>query len=104
MANLVLPSRMPRRTCLVSITDLDGVCHSVEVPAGSVFEAAADALEIFRAEAWAASALTATARVRVEVQMPAVVHEVPLQAVERWKRSPTTSPKDYMVKRGGRAE
>jgi hypothetical protein len=93
---------MPQRRCLVTVTDLDGITHSVEVTAGSVFEAAADALEVFRGEVWAAAALTPTARLRVEVRTPAVVHEVPLQAVERWKQSPTVSPKDYLVKRGSR--
>jgi hypothetical protein len=95
---------MPPRKCLVTIADGDGVQHSVEVTASSVFEAAAEAVKLFRLEGWAVDALTTTARLRIEVQMPAVVHEVPLQAVERWKRSPTTSPKDYLVKRGGRAE
>lgn len=90
---------MPQRKCLVSITDVEGVRHSVEVTAGSVFEAAAEAVDIFKGEGWAADALTPTAKLRIEVQTPVVVHDVPLPAVERWVRSPTTSPKDYLMKR-----
>jgi len=43
--------------------------------------------------------LTPNAVVRVEVQLPPTVHEVPLKAIEQWQQSPTTSPKDYIVKR-----
>lgn len=86
----------------MTIADSDGVQHSVEVTASSVFEAAAEAVKLFRLEGWAANALTTTARLRVEVRLPSVVHEVPLRALERWQQSPTTSPKDYLVKRSGR--
>jgi hypothetical protein len=93
---------MSPRRCLVTIADSDGVCHSVEVTAGSVFEAAAEAVKLFRLEGWAAEALTPAARLRVEVRLPPVVHDVPLRALERWTQSPTISPKDHLVKRSGR--
>ena len=86
----------------MSVRDTEGVTHSVEVHAATLFEAAAAALAAFRQEAWAAGALTAHAVMRVEVPMPAVVHEVPLQAVERWARSPTTSPRDFLLKQRNR--
>jgi hypothetical protein len=41
---------------------------------------------------------------RVEVQAPSVVHDVPLKAVEAWMRSPATSPRDFLVKRGKHSE
>jgi len=83
----------------VSITGRDGVRHSVELTAGSLFEAASAALAGFRQHRWAVDALTPNAVVRVEVQLPPTVHEVPLKAIEQWQQSPTTSPKDYIVKR-----
>jgi hypothetical protein len=44
-------------------------------------------------------ALTANARFRVEVQHPSTVHDVALKAIERWRRSPATSPKKFIAKR-----
>ena len=44
--------------------------------------------EKFRQEpSWATEALTANARFRVEVQHPPTVHDVPLKALEQWRRS-----------------
>jgi hypothetical protein len=47
----------------------------------------------------AAEALKPNTVLRVEVQPPATVHDVPLKAVARWLRSPSTSPKEQLVKR-----
>src|SRR5436189_6456725 len=87
------------RTCRVTVTGPDGTCHSVDVQASSLFEAASAALTAFRQEGWAAEALTPNARLRVEVRPPATVHDVLLKAVEQWRRSPAPSPKDYAAKR-----
>lgn len=38
-------------------------------------------------------ALTATARLRVELKLPSVVHDVPLRALERWKQISDDEPK-----------
>jgi hypothetical protein len=82
---------------------LDGVAHSVEVQAATLFEAAATALSIFRQHGWVDGALTPQAILRVEVQPPTTVHEVPLKAVEQWMRSPSSSPKEFAAKRRGAA-
>jgi hypothetical protein len=87
------------RRCVVSVIDADGVSHSVEVQAATVFEAAAAALVAFRAEGWAAAALTPASVLRVSVPAPAVIHEVPLKALERWARAPSTSPQAHLAKR-----
>jgi hypothetical protein len=90
---------MPLRTCRVSLRDPEGVVHSVEVQADSLYEAAAAAMAAFREQGWAAQALTPAAKLRVEVMPPAVVHEVPVAAVERWLRSGSTSPRDALIKK-----
>jgi hypothetical protein len=87
------------RTCVVSLCDLERVTHSVEVQAETLFEAAAAAVGIFRSQPWTAGALTPAAVLRIEVRTPAVVHTVPLAALERWRRSPSASPKDLLAKR-----
>lgn len=77
---------------------MDGVAHQVDVQGSTLFEAAAAAITSFRQQGWAANALTGNAILRVEVQLPTVVHEVPLKAVERWLQSPTDGPKDRLLK------
>lgn len=86
------------RQCTVSVRDHEGITHSVRVQASSLYEAAARGVAVFREQGWAAEALTSTAVVRVEVHAPAIVHEVPLKAVERWLRSPNASPREMTLK------
>ena len=81
------------------LRDLSGVSHSVEVTASTSFEAAAAAVAAFHREGRAAQALTPNAILRVEVQLPAIIHDVPLKAVERWANGPSVSPKEEVVKR-----
>jgi hypothetical protein len=87
------------RTCRVTVRDLDGTVHRVEVQGSTLFEAAAAAVAAFRQYAWAAGALTPAAVLRVEVHLPPVVHDVPLRAVERWAQSPSASPREGISKR-----
>lgn len=96
---VILSPVPPVRTCAVSLRDLQGIKHTTEIQASTLFEAAAAALATFRREAWAAEALTPNAILRVEVQLPSVVHDVPLKAVERWAAGPSVSPKEEVVKR-----
>ena len=68
--------------------------------ASSLFEAGAAALLLSPGRnVGPADTVTPNAILRVEVQMPAVVHNVPLTTVERWMRSPNTSPRDIIAKR-----
>ncbi len=87
-------------TCIVSLCDVEKVTHTVEVQAESLFAAAAAAVAVFQREPWAVRALTPAAALRVEIRAPAVVHTVPLTALERWQRSPSTSPKQQLAKGG----
>lgn len=92
----------PVRSCSVSVTDRDGAVHTVQVHALSLFEAAAAALAAFREEAWCAGGIPPNARLRVEVHLPSVVHDVPMKAVERWLRSPSASPREEGLKNAAR--
>ena len=88
------------RTCRVTIKkDLEGVTHRVEVQAATLFEAGAAALAALRQQGWALEALTPNATLRIEVQLPPIVHDVPLKAIEKWVRKSSTSPKEEMAKR-----
>ena len=89
----------PLRTCRVTIKDLDGVSHHVEVQASTLFEAGTAAAAAFRLQGWAADALTPNAVLHIEVQLPPITHDVPLKAIEQWLRTPSVSPKEEMGKR-----
>jgi hypothetical protein len=82
----------------VTVRDIEGVSHHVEVQGATLFEAAAAAVAAFRAQGWGLEALTPNAVLRVEVQAPAVVHDVPLKAIDRWLQSPSGSPRDQLIK------
>ena len=78
----------------VSVTGLDEVTHSVDVQASSLFEAASVALTAFRQhQGWATEALTPQRSVPSRYGNPPTVHDVPLKAIEQWRRSPATSPR-----------
>ena len=97
--SLVSFSVPAHRNCRVTLKDVDGVAHHVDVQGSTLFEAAAAAVALFKEQGWASRALTPNAILRVEVRLPSVVHDVPLKTVEQWLRSPTHSPRDQLVKR-----
>jgi hypothetical protein len=53
MANYCEILRVALRTCRVTCSDLDGIEHSVEVRADSLYEAVAQGLRAFRDADWA---------------------------------------------------
>jgi hypothetical protein len=81
-----------------SVTGADGITHTVEVAGTSLFHVAAAAVAQLRDEGWSA-ALTPNATLRVEVQIPPIVHDVPLKALEQWAAGPNTSPKEAVLKK-----
>ena len=81
----------PLRTCRVTLKDLNGVAHRVEVQASTLFEAGAAAVAAFRQQGWAAEALTSNGILHIKVQLPPITHDVPLKAIEHWLRTPGSS-------------
>lgn len=79
--------------------DSDGISHSVEVTAATLFEAAATAIAAFREQGWAAHALTANAILHIDVHRPPMIYDVPLRAIERWAAGTSISPKEELAKR-----
>ena len=83
----------------VTLKDLDGIAHRVEVQASTLFEAEATTVAVFRHQGWAVDAITSNAMLHIEEQLPSNSHDVPLKAIERWLRKPNVSPKDEVAKR-----
>jgi hypothetical protein len=60
----------------VSVSDLEGIEHTVEVTAATLYEAAAAALAAFRDDEWVEQIGNGLTTVSVSVQQPAVEHHV----------------------------
>ncbi len=86
---------MPARTCTVSFTGHDGIRHSVNVQAETLYEAVVLAIRTFRENDCAPSTAS---QLDVEARSPSVTHTVSLAKVQDWLRSSAKSPSDKMVK------
>ena len=75
------------RTCLVSFTDSEGIRHSVEVTASTLYEAAVLAISQFRSCGFTANAPGPATRLTVAVKQPSTAHEVQWGKVETWLQS-----------------
>ena len=78
------------RTCAVSFADSEGITHSVEVSASSLYEAAVLALAEFRRGPGT--------RLRVEVKAPAVAHELLVGKLTAWLEGSGKTPAEQALK------
>jgi hypothetical protein len=86
---------MAVRTCKVSRVDAEGIEHTVEVSAQSVFEAVAQALRVFREHDWCALALAASVLVRI--RQPEVEHRVQIRDFDHWLDAAGRSPAEMAL-------
>jgi hypothetical protein len=86
---------VPSRTCTVSFTDTNGLRHSVNVQAETLYEAVALAVRAFREHQCAPTPMTAF---EIEARSPAVTHTVTMRKVGDWLRSWAKSPADRIMK------
>lgn len=89
---------MPPKTCRVSFTDPNGVDHSVEVLADSLYEAAGLGLALLKKDGWVKQEPSPLTRLLVEVREPATQHSLTVQQLRRWADSSATSPVDRLKK------
>jgi hypothetical protein len=75
------------RTCYVSFTDNEGIRHSVEVTACTLYEAAVMAIAQFRRCGFTTNAPGPATRLTVAVKSPSTTHEVQWGKVETWIQS-----------------
>ena len=93
------PDFVPSRTCRVTCQDLDGVEHSVEVNAESLFEAVAHGLCALKASSWAGETGEGLTTIRVEVrEKPEVSHQVLMKDFRRWLDARGTTPAQITAK------
>jgi hypothetical protein len=86
------------RTCRVSCHDLNGVEHTVEVTADSLYEAVAQGLRAFRDADWAAEIGRGQTTITVVVKQPEVAHTVRMRDFESWLESAARSPAEMTLK------
>jgi hypothetical protein len=90
---------VPARVCIVSFTDTSGLVHSVEVAAGSLYEAAALAFAEFRSTGLADAVAPAPATtMTVAVKVPSTEHQVTMQQLVSWLTRTAKSPKEKAIK------
>ena len=85
---------MPVRSCRVTIHDMDGVSHTVEVTAATLYEAVAQGLAAIRGNEWVAGIAQGLNVVRVSVADIRVEHEVKLMDFTKWLERAGGSPRE----------
>jgi hypothetical protein len=86
------------QTCRVSFTDSEGIRHTVEVSASTLYEAAALAIGAFRRCGFATDLLGSATRLTITVNTPATAHELPVGKIEAWLQSSGKSPSEQVLK------
>lgn len=85
---------MALRSCRVTVRDLEGVTHSVEVTAASLYEAVARGLAAIRGNQWVAGIAQGQNVVKVSVADVRVEHAVQLMDFTKWVERDGGSPRE----------
>jgi hypothetical protein len=85
---------MAARSCRVTIHDTEGISHTVEVTAASLFEAVAQGLAAFRGNEWITDLGERFGVVKVSVAEVRVEHEVKIKDFTTWLERPPRSPRE----------
>lgn len=90
---------MPVRSCKVTIQDLDGVSHTVDVTAATLYEAVALGVAALRTDEWVSEIGQSTTPVKVRVSNVSVEHEVKIGDLTRWLERSNGSPRELMERK-----
>lgn len=85
---------MAVRSCRVTIQDTEGISHTVEVTAASLYEAVAQGLAAFRGNEWVTDIGERFGVMKVSVADIRVEHEVKLKDFTHWLERPGRSPRE----------
>jgi hypothetical protein len=86
---------VPARICTASFTGHDGIRHSVNIQAETLYEAVALAVREFRAHDCPPGTAS---EMEGEARSPAVTHTVSLGKLRTWLQSSAKSPSDKILK------
>ncbi len=82
-------------SCLVSFTDVEGLRHSTEVHADTLYEAVILATRAFKLHDCTPGPAS---QLQVEVRSPSVIHTVTMRKVREWLEGACKSPNEKVVK------
>src|SRR5580704_4806889 len=85
---------MSVRSCKVTIQDMDGVVHTVEVTAETLYEAVALGMAAIRTDEWVTGIAQGLNPVKVRVTNVAVEHEVRIMDFTNWLDRTGGSPRE----------
>jgi hypothetical protein len=85
---------MSVRSCKVTIEDMNGVSHTVDVTAGSLYEAVALGMAAIRTDEWVNGIAQGLNPVKVRVMNVPVEHEVRLMDFTKWLDRGGGSPRE----------
>lgn len=89
---------MSAKRCRVSFTDLDGIRHSVELEAESLYEAAVLGLKALKKSDWVDAVAPGT-RLEIQVLEPAAVHMLMVAQLTRWLDGGARTPAEALKKK-----
>ena len=90
---------MTVRSCRVTIQDMDGVSHTVEVTAATLYEAVAQGIAAIRGNEWVAGIAQGLNIVKVSVADVRIEHEVKLMDFTNWLERNGGSPREISDRR-----
>jgi hypothetical protein len=85
---------MPIRSCRVTIQDMEGVSHIVDVTAMTLYEAVAQGLAAVRANDWVAGVAEGLNAIKVSVSNVRIEHEVKIRDFTKWLEKTGGSPRE----------
>jgi hypothetical protein len=85
---------MAVRSCKVTIQDMEGVTHTVNVTAETLYEAVALGMAAIRKSDWATGIAQGLNTVKVRVTNVPVEHEVALKDFTKWLDKTNGSPRE----------
>ena len=86
------------RSCRVTITDAEGVSHTAEVTASTLYEAVALGLKAIRGHDWVQGLSEQFGSVRVSITEIPVEHTVKLRDFASWLERTAGSPRDVIAR------
>ena len=89
---------MPGKACKVTYKDLEGVRHTVDVTADSVYEASVLALSALSKHEWVENVGPGT-RLDIQIIEPNVTHTLLVAQLRSWLDRPAVSPAETIKKR-----
>ena len=94
---------MSVRSCRVTVQDLDGISHTAEVTANSLFEAVAQGLAALRKHEWVEGIEERFGTVKVSVADVRVDHQVKIADFMKWIERPGRTPSEITQRQKIRA-